>query len=203
MSLASFLLNDDLGCKVDTDDAIGFVRHHPRIGEKAQRSALNADGVRALVEDRAALERMTRQGTIIKVRNIFLLAEPRTRKKLGGWRKDLLDFMGRTCKRGGIIKDVETQLTTALPDHKFTLLELAMRQLSSNGRTIHLEKKRSGRKKKQFAKDVYDDGHKAWLNVRDYPDEKDVEPVLLKLDPELTASWARREWGPRKYSQGN
>lgn len=184
------------------EDAIGFTRHHKRIGEKTQRASLHADGCRAIVsEDRDAIERMTRAGTVLKVRNIFLFADPKARKRKGGWRKDLLGFMGRICKRGGKIKDVETQLTTSNPDHKFTLIELAMRQLSSNGRVIHLERRRSGRIKKKFSRDVMEAGEKAWLNVRDYPNEKDVEPVLAKLDKELTTSWARREWGPRKYRQ--
>jgi hypothetical protein len=186
---------------MDTEDAIGFVRDHPRIKEKTQRMALSADGCRAIVNDRDALERMTRDGTVLKVRNIFLFADPKARRKTGGWRKDLLSFMGRICKRGGKIKDVETQLTTGKPDHKFTLLDLAMRQLSSNGRTIHLEKKRSGRKKKQFAPDVMNAGEKIWLDVRRYPFEKDTAAPLAKLDKELTPSWARSEWGPRKYTQ--
>lgn len=186
---------------MDTEDAIGFVRHHVRIGEKTQRAALNADGCRAIVSDRDALERMTRDGTVLKVRNIFLFAEPKARKKPGGWRKDLLSFMGRICKRGGKIKDVETQLTTAKPDHKFTLIELAMRQLVSNGRTIHLEKKRSGRKPKEFSADVLNKGEKIWLDVRRYPTEKLAHEALQKLDRELTSFWARKKWGTRKYSQ--
>lgn len=186
---------------MDTEDAIGFVRDHPRIKEKTQRMALSADGCRAIVNDRDAIERMTREGTVLKVRNIFLFAEPKARKKTGGWRKDLLSFMGRICKRGGKIKDVETGLTTAQPDHKFTLLELAMRQLSSNGRTIHLEKKRSGRKPKEFSADIMNRGEKVWLDVRRYPTEKEAHTALQAIDKEMTSSWARRTWGTRKYSQ--
>lgn len=184
-----------------TEDAIGFIRPHGRIGEKVQRSDLIADGCRAIVDDRDALERMTRQGTVLKVRNIFLFTDPRSRGRKGGWRKDLLSFMGRICKRGGIIKDVATQLTTANPDHKFTLIDLAMRQLSSNGRTVHLERQRSGRRAMVFKDEVLNAAEKIWLDVRRYPTEADAAAAIAKVDKNFTTTRARRLWGPRKYSQ--
>lgn len=186
---------------MSNEDAIGFIRPHRRIGEKVQRSDLIADGCRAIVDDRDALERMTRQGTVLKVRNIFLFTDPRSRGKKGGWRKDLLSFMGRICKRGGIIKDVTTQLTTANPDHKFTLIDLAMRQLASNGRTVHLEKQRSGRRAMVFPKESENKIEKIWLNVRDYPFEQDAMTAIKKIEKDYSAARARREYGPRKYRQ--
>lgn len=184
-----------------TEDAIGFIRPHPRIGEKVQRSALIADGCRAIVDDRDALERMTRRGTIVKVRNIFLFTDPRSRGKEGGWRKDLLSFMARICKRGGIIKDTETQLTTANPDDKMQLIDLGIRQLSNNGRSLHLEKQRSGRRAMVFKEDVTNKAEKIWLDVRRYPTEHDAGLAIAKLDKNFTTTRARRMWGPRKYSQ--
>jgi hypothetical protein len=185
-----------------TEDAIGFIRPHGRIGEKVQRSALNADGCRAIVlEDRDAIERMTRTGTVLKVRNIFLFADPAARRKAGGWRKDLLSFMARICKRGGIIKDVETQLTTAKPDHKLTLIDLAMRQLSSNGRTVHLERQRSGRRAMVFSADVLNRCEKVWINTKRYPTEHEAAVAMKAIDKDFSAARARRLWGPRKYSQ--
>lgn len=185
-----------------TEDAIGFIRPHGRIGEKVQRSDLNADGCRAIVvEDRDAIERMTRKGTVLKVRNIFLFTDPRSRGRKGGWRKDLLSFMGRICKRGGIIKDVATQLTTANPDHKMTLIDLAIRQLSSNGRTVHLEKQRSGRRAMVFPEPVMSAAEKIWLDVRRYPTELEAGKAIAKIDKNFSTARARKLWGPRKYSQ--
>lgn len=185
-----------------TEDAIGFIRPHARIGEKVQRSDLVADGCRAIVvEDREALERMTRKGTVLKVRNIFLFTDPRSRGLKGGWRKDLLSFMGRICKRGGIIKDVATQLTTANPDHKMTLIDLAIRQLSSNGRTVHLEKQRSGRRAMVFPEPVMSAAEKIWLDVRRYPTELEAGKAIAKIDKNFSTARARKLWGPRKYSQ--
>lgn len=184
-----------------TEDAIGFVRPHKRISESAQTSSLNADGCKGIVSDRNDLEKLARKGTTIKVRHIFLLADPRSRAKKGGWRKDLLSFMARMEKAGVAIKDVSNQLTTAIPQQRYDMVELAMRQLSSNGRTIHLEGKRSGRKPLVFTEDQYNRAEKAWINVKKLPTERDVAAELRLIDKKFSTARARRMWGSRKYTQ--
>lgn len=176
------------------DDAIGFIRKHPRIGEKVQRSALTADGVRGVVDDRSVIERMAAPGRLLKVRHLFLFAEPKTRSKPGGWRKDLLSFIGRVEDKGAIIKDVDLQLTSEKPSHRSAMLLHAMEQLSSNGRTIHLIKKRSGRKALAFTPEQMAKAEADWGNVRKYKTDEAVAKVL----PEgFTVYRARRLWGPR------
>jgi hypothetical protein len=160
------------------DDAIGFIRKHPRIGEQVQRSALNADGVRGIIDDRAALERMACAGRMFKVRHLFLLAEPKARKRRGGWRKDLLDFMGRVEDKGAIIKDVDLQLTTEKPSHRSAMVLQAIEQLANNGRTVHLKGKRTGRKPSAFSADNLRDAKATWRNVKDYPTWGDVAKAL-------------------------
>jgi hypothetical protein len=179
------------------DDAIGFIRKHPRIGEQVQRSALNADGVRGIIDDRAALERMACAGRMFKVRHLFLLAEPKARKRRGGWRKDLLDFMGRVEDKGAVIKDVDLQLTTEKPSHRSAMLLQAIEQLSNNGRTVHLKGKRSGRTVRVFSPEEDRAAQLAWLNVRQYPTDVDVSKVLPKG---FTVYRARRLFGPRYKS---
>jgi hypothetical protein len=180
------------------EDTIGFIRPHARIGEKVQRSALIADGCRAILDDRVALERMARPGTVVKVRHLFLLADPKSRRKQGGWRKDLLTCMGRLEKKGAIIKDVSSGLSTANPEHRYLLVEGAIKALASNGRTVHLEKKRSGRRPMVFSTDDNNKAEKVWLNVKRYPTEAEAQTAM----PEgFSTSRARKLWGPRKYSQ--
>lgn len=183
---------------MSNDDAIGFVRKHPRIGEQVQRSALNADGVRGIIDDRAALERMACAGRMLKVRHLFLLAEPKARKRRGGWRKDLLDFMGRVEDKGAVIKDVDLQLTSEKPSHRSAMVLQAMEQLSTNGRTIHLKGKRSGRKRLVFSPAEDQQAQMAWLNVRKYPTDEAVAPALPKG---FTVYRARRLFGPRYKSE--
>lgn len=165
-----------------------------------QRSALNEDGVKGIVADRNALERMACPGRTFKVRHLFLLADPKARAKRGGWRKDLLSFLGRVEAKGATIKETSSQLTTANPEHRYMLVEGAMKALATNGRTIHLEGKRSGRKPLVFSDADMLAAERVWLNVRKYPTEKAAADALPK---DFTTARARRHWGPRKYSQSS
>jgi hypothetical protein len=180
------------------DDAIGFIRPHPRIKEGVQRSALNEDGVKGIIDDRDAIERMACKGRMFKVRHLFLFAEPKARKRRGGWRKDLLDFMGRVEDKGAVIKDVDLQLTSEKPSHRSAMVLQAMEQLSSNGRTVHLKGKRSGRKRLVFSPAEDQQAQMAWLNVRKFPTDADVTKVLPKG---FTVYRARRLFGPRYKSE--
>jgi hypothetical protein len=177
MSSLSFVQITVQECILSTEDAIGFIRPHPRIKEGVQRSALTADGVKGIVDDRDAIERMACKGRMFKVRHLFLFAEPKARKR-GGWRKDLLDFMGRVEDKGAVIKDVDLQLTTEKPSHRSAMVLQAIEQLASNGRTVHLKGKRQGRKATAFDVAALRDAKASWRNVKDYPTWGDVAKAL-------------------------
>jgi hypothetical protein len=180
---------------LSTEDAIGFIRPHKRIGEQVQRSALNADGVRGIVSDRRDVERMACDGRVFKVRHLFLFADPKARRKRGGWRKDLLDFMGRVEKRGSAIKDVSLQMTTRNPEERYKMVAVAIDQLASNGRTSHLAKRRQGRKPLAFTTDELRDAKAIWRNVKDYPTWEDAAAAFPKG---FTTARAFRLWKGRK-----
>lgn len=182
---------------MSTEDAIGFVRPHDRIGEQVQRSALNADGVKGILTDRSAIERMACPGRVFKVRHLFLFAEPKTRRKPGGWRRDLLAFIGRVEDKGAVIKDVDMQLTSDKPSHRTGMLAAAFEQLANNGRTIHLAKRRQGRKKRVYPPEIEAKVEKVWMNRRDYPEEADAGAAIKKLCKSYTKERARREYGNR------
>lgn len=162
-----------------------------------QRSALIEDGVRGIVADRAAIERMACPGRTFKVRHLFLFADPKARIKRGGWRKDLLDFIGRVRDKGAIIKDVDLQLTTEKPSACSAMVLQAIEQLANNGRTVHLAKRRQGRKTLKFSADVEAKVEKIWLNRRDYPEEADAATAIAKIDKRYSAARARKTYGPR------
>lgn len=162
-----------------------------------QRSALNADGVRGILTDRREVEQLACPGRVLKVRHLFLFADPKARKKPGGWRRDLLAFIGRVEAKGAIIKDVDLQLTTELPNHRTAMLTVALDQLANNGRTVHLAKRRQGRRKAVFPKEVEDSVKAIWLNRRDYPTETAAEAAIKRLCKRYTKERARREYGPR------
>ena len=166
-----------------------------------QVSALIEDGVKGIVRDRDELERLAAPGRTIKFRHVFLLADPRARARKGGWRKDLLAFMGRMAKRGTVIKDVSSGLSTGVPGQHYELMELVMKQLASNGRTLHLEGRRSGRKPLVFPADQMNKAEKVWLNVKKYRTEAEAGAALKAINPLFFPSRARKLWGSRKYSQ--
>jgi hypothetical protein len=184
-------------CILSTEDAIGFIRPHGRITERVQRSALTEDGVKGIIDDRDAIERMACEGRMFKVRHLFLFADPKARKR-GGWRKDLLDFMGRVEDKGAIIKDVDLQLTTEKPSHRSAMVLQAIEQLSSNGRTVHLKGKRTGRKALVFTVEDTARAELAWTNTRKY---KTDEAVAAALPEGFTVYRARRLFGPRYKSE--
>lgn len=186
------------------DDAIGYIRAHSRTGAGVQRSALVKDGCRVIIEEgkpaqnRNALELLVRHGTKVKVYSLWLVADPSTRRKPGGWRKDLLSAVGRLRKRGGIIIDVSSQLRSDDPEQFSAMLAHALEKLANNGRTVHLQKLQQGRRELAFSADVEHKVELTWRNVRDFPREQDVALALKKIAKNYTTFRARRKYGPRK-----
>lgn len=182
------------------EDAIGFVRHHKLIKAGGQRSALIKDFCRAIIEDgkpgqnRAALEKLVRSGTLVKLYSLFLLAEPNTRRKPGGWRKDLLDAMARIEKRGGIIKDVSMQATTANPEQRYGMVAVALEKLAKNGRATPLHAGKRGRIAKVFT-DADMAKAKAVWESRKYRTWQEAAAALPKG---FTPERAYRIWGKRQ-----
>jgi hypothetical protein len=170
------------------------VRKHRRISEDVQRAALNEDGVKGIVTERSSIERMATDGRVFKARHVFLFAEPKARKKRGGWRKDLMDFLARMDAKGAVVKDVELQLRSDVPGERVKLIEAAIEQLATNGRTTHLEKRRQGRKALAFTAEETRQAEAAWNN-RKFKTWADVQGRMPKG---FTVTRAYRLWGARK-----
>lgn len=183
------------------EDTIGVIRPHPRIKEQGQRSRLNADGCRVVMVlgtkpkqyARDELERLVRVGTVVKVVHLFLLAEPRARSKPGGWRGDLLKTMGRIEKRGGVIKDVHTGMTTADPEHRYAMVALAVEQLARNGRSIGLQGAKRGRIRRIFTPAEMKQAQDAWESRK----LKTWHDVREKLPKGFSLARAYKLWGKR------
>lgn len=141
---------------------------------------------------------MVRVGTIVKVYSAWLFADPLTRRRPGGWRQDLIGFLGRVQKKGGVVKDVSLQLRSDDPEQFSAMLTHALEKLASNGRTVHLHKLQQGRQELVFTPAVEQKAELLWRNVRDYPREADVAKALKKVHKDYTTFRARRKYGPRK-----
>lgn len=181
-------------------DTIGVIRAHPRLKEQGQRSRLNSDGCRVVMVlgskpkqyARDDLERLVRPGTVVKLVHLFLLAEPRARRRPGGWRGDLLKTMGRIEKRGGVIKDVHTGMTTSDPEHRYAMVALAVEQLSKNGRSVGL-RMRKGRIARVFTPEEMKQAQDAWESRK----LKTWAAVREKLPKGFSLARAYKLWGKR------
>jgi hypothetical protein len=140
---------------------------------------------------------MAVDGRVFKARHIFLFAEPRARKKAGGWRKDLMSFLARMDKKGAVLKDVALQLRSDVPGERVKLIEAAIAQLASNGSTLHLEGRRLGRQPLVFPPEVERKVELIWRNVRDYPTVADAIATIEMVDDKYSKERARRTYGPR------
>jgi hypothetical protein len=183
-------------------DAIGVVREHRRLKAKGQRARLEQDGVRCVLDisikgghSREDLERLVRGGTVVKLVHTFLLADPRSKRKAGGRRKDLLDTMARIEKRGGTIKDVDSGLTTANNEHRYALIALATEQLARDGRGLrsHING-RLGRPVKTLPPAVWERARAIWEN-RKIETWAGTATALKALG--LTPREAWKKFGPR------
>jgi hypothetical protein len=183
-------------------DAIGVVRDHRRLKAKGQRERLERDGVRAVLDisrngsaTREDLERMIRAGTVVKLVHTFLLADPKSKRKAGGRRKDLLDAMSRIEKRGGTVKDVDSGLTTANNEHRYALIALATEQLARDGRGLRSAMNgRLGRPVKNLTPEAWVKAEAIWNN-RKLKTWADTATGLKALG--ITPHEAWKKFGPR------
>lgn len=135
---------------MDKTDIIGVVRDHRWIKAVEQRKRLSADGCRVIVElnggsSQADLERLTRPGTVLKLVHAFLLADPNTNQR-GGVKASFDAYLkALTEKRGGIVKDMETGLTTEKAEHRKAIVAVAYAHItrSNQGRKSQLNGARS------------------------------------------------------------
>jgi hypothetical protein len=188
-------------------DTIGVVREHRWIKADEQAKRLEADGCRIIVTlnggkrlkevTRAELSKLTRPGTVLKFVHAFLLADPRKRYAtaikgdLIAWVRQLVD------QRGGIIKDVDTGLTTERPEHRRAVLALAFEQigLSRKGAKSAMNGRRmKGRQMLTFTSEQMKDAKAAWRNVKDYPTWSDVAKALPE---KFTTARAYKLFGKR------
>ena len=180
-------------------DAIGVVRDHRRLKAKGQEVRLRQDGVRAVLDlGKASLEdlvRLVRPGTVVKFVHAFLLAEPKSKRKAGGRRKNLLDAMALIEKRGGTIKDVDSGLTTANTEHRYALIALAAEQLARDGRGLRSAMNgRLGRPVKNLKPEDWLKAEAIWNN-RKLKTWADTAPGLKALG--LTPHEAWKKFGAR------
>jgi hypothetical protein len=129
-------------------DTIGVIRDHRWVRAKEQKRRIEESGARIIVEldgqGKAArkvtldeLARLTREGTVLKVTHAFFLADPKARRKRGGTKANFdATLKLLTEKRGGIVMDLETGLTTEQPEHRKALLALSYAHIARSNQGL-------------------------------------------------------------------
>jgi hypothetical protein len=185
-----------------SQDIIGVVRHHRWISAKEQKRRIEADGARIIVEldgkEGAArvvkleeLAKLTRLGTELKMVHAFLLANPKAQRKRGGLKASFdAAFELLTKKREGVLRDMETGLTTETAQHRKAILAVTYAHIarSNQGLSSALNGARSqGRPKKwtdaQVRQIIWEEWHSTLNRTNGQASDKASERIGRYVSP--------------------
>ena len=193
------------------EDAIGVVREHRWASADAQAKRLREDGIREVVSLNGGkklkqvvfddLRKFARPGTVFKLVWAFLIADPRKR----GVAAQKADFDVKlatlTEKRGAVVIDVESGLTTAEPGPRRALVDSAYGMIgrSCQGLKSALNGKRNkGRPRLTFTADELSNFKAVWRDRVEYPTWDEVRNAYFNMKPDgFTVERAYKLWGPR------
>jgi hypothetical protein len=153
-------------------DIIGFVRVIlPRYSEAGQRAAMEANSIppeRVLQEggkqargDRAGLLRMMAPGRTVAVLHLFLLADPRAKRKRGGTRADLWKVIDKIEASGAVIWELYTGLRSDSGEGRDQMTREAVEALA-RGRHKTSRSDKRGRPPKQFTSAQVEKARAVW-----------------------------------------
>jgi hypothetical protein len=190
-------------------DKIGVVRDHRWIKAEQQvavlkprcRVVVSVGGGKMQQVSRDDLARLVRPGTVIELVHAFLLADPRKRRQPGGMKADLRAAMALLERRGGMVADVDSGLTTAKDGHKRAMLALADQQIGRSNRGLRsaLNGERSkGRPRLDFTDQQTKEAKAIWRNTKDFPDWRAAQKAFDAEVPGFTTARAFKLWRGRQ-----
>jgi hypothetical protein len=198
---------------MSTQDTIGVVRAHRWVNPTEQARRLTADGCRIIVSLDGGkakqvtfeeLVRLTRPGTVLKFVHAAYLANLRKR----GAKALRESYRAREQKLidgcGGIIKDLESGLTTEQPGHRKAIVALTddlIARHSQGAKSAAISTARKGTPQADFEPAQMKDAKAIWRNMKDYPTWPDtVGPLAQIVSPngqKFTTARAYKLWGKR------
>lgn len=188
------------------EDAIGVVRKHRWASLDVQRTLVENDGCRVIVDldstPREWFYTTIRERTVIKVAYACLLT---TKRGVKAGLKDYAAFAAKIAKlpRGcvGVIKDLDTGLIADSPGTRKAMLSVVREQLMRSNRGLAAsESARRGPKAVVLTELQEAKAEAIWRNVRKYPTWDDAELALQEQVHKDFTKWrANRMWpGNRK-----
>lgn len=124
------------------NDKLGVARDHRWLKLAEQKRRLEAAGCRAVIElsDKGAdlkdLVQMARPERTFVLCHAFLLADPRYRRAKGGLRARLDDALNQVAKRGAVVMDLETGLSTADKQHRKAIIAVSHGHISRSNQGL-------------------------------------------------------------------
>lgn len=188
------------------EDCIGVVRHHRWLSAAEQRSRLEAERVRRIVDlgehPREYLLRLVREQSTVVLAYAFLLAEPR--RRASDMLRDYDQFASKLAKlpRGcsASVKDLDTGLKADTPGLRKAMLEVVRTQLAK-----HVRGQRSAangkRRAIEFTNAEWDKFEAIWLNVRKFPGWVECEKAFKQINPKMNRWRAHAKFGARQKTR--
>lgn len=199
---------------MSTEDIICVVREHRWLSADEQakvlgdrgdcRQVLSLGGGKRLRQiTRPDLEKLAREGTTVRFVFAFLLAEQR--RNVVAMRADFRSALKRLERKGAVLADVESGLTTGTEGHRKAMVALADHMI---GR--HCQGKRSakngavmrGRQLVEFTTQQLKDAKAIWRDTIEYPTWQSARDALAQIrsakGEKFTSDRARRLWKARK-----
>lgn len=190
-------------------DIICVVRQHRWISadEQAKRFRESGEcriivslggGKRIKEVTRSDLERFARDGTAFRFVYAFLLADPL--RNVIAMRSDFEHAVRRLEKRGGVVEDLDSGLSTADEGHKRALMALASHMIGRDRQgasSAKNGKRQKGRPLLHFTAEQMRDAKAIWRNTKDYPTWDDAAAAYSEQIPGFTVFRANRLWKTR------
>jgi hypothetical protein len=176
-------------------DVYGYIRVIlPRYARKGQQEAMDVHGITRILADekdseaqRASLVRMVRNGTVVAIRHLFLLARP----KHG--RSDLWKALDAIENRGGVVWELHSDRKTSAKPERDQMVRDAIEALA-RGRHKRSKWDKRGRPRRAFTVEEVEQAKAAWNN-RKLKTWKEVE---ARLPVGFSCARAYRLWGARE-----
>src|SRR3990167_5252499 len=182
-------------------DAIGYIRVIlPRYPDGGQRKAMTEHGIDKIIQEggkkpngtRSDLLRMRAPGRVIAIQHLFLLADPKAKRKRGGTRKDLWKAIDAWEADGGIFWELSTGLRSDNRRQRDEMTREAVEALARGRHKTDRGDKR-GRPKKEFDDTTKAKGKAVWES-RKY---KTWDEAAERLPAGMTVWDAYALWGKR------